>query len=633
MTIKEIANLAGVSISTVSKIVNGKDQNINPETRRHVLKIVKEYNYTPYGTIKTLSQTKTFLIGVLLRSASRTNLMLNGILHTAAEHGYHILLFDSMNCPDTELKNITALCRNKVDGVIWEPVSQNSYMHAHYFTESGAAVCYINAPDISMGYRIDFAQMGYMMTQKLIDYKHSSIACLLKEDSHRSQMVFEGFKKCLFDNQISYTDKMRLSISDNDCCSKILGRGFSGVLCSHYASALAIYEQINKLHYYIPSDLSLISLKDDVRENISFPRISSIKIPYQEFGGFVCQKLVALCESNGEKNPEDFSSEYSLDHGDSLDAPSFFRTKKIVVVGSINIDNTFNVDGLPQAGKTTTILSSSTTLGGKGANQSVGAARLGHEVSLIGEIGNDAESAFIFDILEKEKISTLGIHRNRKFQTGKAYIYIEKDGEGTITILSGANGCLSPENIRKRRHLFENAGYCLISTEIPLPTVIEAAHVAKSCGAGCILKPAALKSIPSQLLETVDILIPNRKEAAALCPQYTSPEKQAQFFFDMGIPTVIITLGHKGCYLKTSDIAQFFPAADFIAADTTGGADAFISALASYLIEGFPLEKAVPIANYAAGFCVSRQGVVPALIDYNTLENHIQQFEPKLLEG
>ena len=56
MTIKEIAQLAGVSISTVSKIVNGKDANINTETRNRVLKIVKEYNYTPYGTVKNTSE-------------------------------------------------------------------------------------------------------------------------------------------------------------------------------------------------------------------------------------------------------------------------------------------------------------------------------------------------------------------------------------------------------------------------------------------------------------------------------------------------------------------------------------------------------------------------------------------------
>lgn len=59
MTIKEIAKLAGVSISTVSKIVNKKDENINSETRNRVLKIVKEYNYTPYGTVKITSEAKT----------------------------------------------------------------------------------------------------------------------------------------------------------------------------------------------------------------------------------------------------------------------------------------------------------------------------------------------------------------------------------------------------------------------------------------------------------------------------------------------------------------------------------------------------------------------------------------------
>ncbi len=92
MTIKEIASLAGVSISTVSKIVNNKDQNINPETRSRVLKIVKEYNYTPYGMVKNISNAKRFLLGVLLRTASQTNLMLNGILQAAQEQGYNVLL-------------------------------------------------------------------------------------------------------------------------------------------------------------------------------------------------------------------------------------------------------------------------------------------------------------------------------------------------------------------------------------------------------------------------------------------------------------------------------------------------------------------------------------------------------------
>ena len=116
-----------------------------------------------------------------------------------------------------------------------------------------------------------------------------------------------------------------------------------------------------------------------------------------------------------------------------------------------------------------------------------------------------------------------------------------------------------------------------------------------------------------------------------MCPGETSVEKQADFFISKGCPVVIITLGHKGCYLRTSTESLYFPASNFPSVDSTGGADAFIAALASYLTEGYPLKKAIRIASYAAGFCVSRTGVVPALIDRPSLENHIKINEPDLL--
>lgn len=630
MTIKEIANLAGVSISTVSKIINNKDQNINPETRSRVLKIVKEYNYTPYSNVKNISTAKNFLIGVLLKEGSQTNLMLNGILHTAQEQGYSILLYDSGNSEELELKHITSLCKNHVDGVIWEPVSEQSEQYERHFAEYNIAVCYINGYSDRF-FSIDFAQMGYVLTRKLLDYKHTRLACLLKEKSQRSALVLEGFKKCLYENQIPYNEKMELYISDQDYFTKIINYEISGIVSSHFASSLMLYEQMERLHYYIPSDLSLVSLKDDVREGISFPHISSVKIPYREFGQYVCRDLINKCEKRELALEHLFAAPYIFDNEDSLEPPPFMRVKKIVVVGSINLDVTFNVDWLPQAGRTTTILNSNTTAGGKGANQAVGAAKLGREVTLVGEIGNDADAAFLFDTLEQENVTTQGVHRDLTAQTGKAYIYIENSGESAVTILSGANGNLSAAGIRKRQYLFENAGYCLLATEIPIETVIEAAKTAKEYGVKNILKPAALKSIPEELLALTDIFIPNRKEAAALCPDGDTVEERAQYFLEKGVGTVIITLGEDGCYLRTADREKYFPAADFVAIDATGGADAFICALASCLSEGFSLDRSIRIATYAAGFCVSRQGVVPALVDRNTLETHISKVEPGLL--
>lgn len=630
MTIKEIAKLAGVSISTVSKVINNKDQSIAPETRAHVLRIVKEYNYTPYGEIKNISHKKTFVIGILLSNASQNNRMLTGILQAAQDNGYNIMLFDSCNSMDTELKNITSLCKQHIDGVIWEPVSVKSHEYSRYLEEQNIKICMIN-DSFSPSYSIDYAQMGYYLTQNLISYRHSKLGCLLKKESLRSALVLEGFKKCLYDNHISLYDNMVFYHTNEDYSSKILNQNITGIVSSHFALALDLYERLDKLHYYIPSDLSLVSLKDDVRENLTFPHISSCKIPNYEFGYYICKELISDCENKELSRSYLFGSAFSLDNTDSLEIPFSLRAEKLVVIGSINMDNTFNVDKLPQLGKTTTILNLTTTPGGKGVNQAIGAAKLGREVALIGQIGNDTDSDQILDTLEKSKVCVNGVHRDMHSTTGKAYIYIENNGESTITILPGANYNLSVTSLEKCQYLLKNAGFCLISTEIPEQIVYTAAKMAHRNSIKTILKPAALKSISRELLSLIDIFIPNQQEAAILCPNYSDIREQAEYFIDQGAKVVIITLGHQGCFFKTSQTEKSFPAASTTPTDTTGGADAFICALASYLVEGYSIEKAIQIATYAAAFCVARQGVVNALVDKTTLESLIMNREPNLL--
>ena len=632
MTIKEIANLAGVSISTVSKIVNNKADNINIETRNRVLKIVKEYNYTPYGAAKNISNAKTFIIGVLLRHTTLLNLMLKGIMDMAQKHGYNILLCDSMDSEEKELKHITALCKHHVDGVIWEPINENSIQYEHYFQEQNIAVSYINfsLPDTS--HCLDFMQMGYLAAQKLLDYRHTHIACLTKPGSFRSKMVFEGFKKCLFDNEIPYSEDMKLLVTDPDFYTQISLQGFTGIVSTHFEAALSLYEKVKNFHYHIPSDLSLISLREDAGDDICFPRISSLQIPYEAFGEKVCYHLIAACENLNEPEFTLFTSEnLTLDHEESLNAPPSCRYKKIISVGSINTDITLTVDELPSSGSTTITTASCISLGGKGANQAIGAARLGREVILIGKIGNDYDSTIIYDTLKKEHILTHGIRRNSNTSTGKAYIHVQKDAESCITVLPGANKTLSPKDILAREHLFDGCGYCLISTEIPMDTCIQAAKTAHSHHAKNIIKPATLKVLPAQLLKNADIFVPNKREAALLCPSESTVGQQADYFYQQGCPVIIITLGHQGSYVKTTDFSGYFPAADFPSIDSTGGADAFIAALASYLTEGYSLLNAVKIATHAAGFCISRTGVVPALIDRTSLENHIKMTEPSLL--
>ena len=188
------------------------------------------------------------------------------------------------------------------------------------------------------------------------------------------------------------------------------------------------------------------------------------------------------------------------------------------------------------------------------------------------------DSTVIYDTLKKEHVLTHGIRRSSASATGKAYIHVQKDAESCITVLPGANETLSPEDILSREHLFDGCGYCLISTEIPMNTCIQAAKTAHFHHAKNIVKPATLKALPTELLVNADIFVPNKREAALLCPFENTVEKQADYFYRQGCPVIIITLGHQGSYVKTADFSGYFPAADFPSIDSTGGADAFIAA-------------------------------------------------------
>ena len=120
MTIKEIAKIAGVSISTISKVVNGKDSSIGTETRERILKIIKEYNFEPYSDIKKSKVVQSFLIGVLIRSGVQSDALVRGIVKVAKENRYGVLVCLS-DSQEEELKNITMLCAHHVDGIIWDP--------------------------------------------------------------------------------------------------------------------------------------------------------------------------------------------------------------------------------------------------------------------------------------------------------------------------------------------------------------------------------------------------------------------------------------------------------------------------------------------------------------------------------
>lgn len=628
MNIRELSRLAEVSVSTVSKIMNNKDDSISASTRERVLRIAKEYNYQPYASVME-KDIRTLTLGILFRCSQSINMTLNGILDTAQNLGYSIILRESNLDPEMEFKNISILYSHRIDGIIWEPVNEDSFKHAAYISELHIPYIIFNSANAD-SINIDYNGLGYQATETLIRLGHSSIACIVTPDS-RAESFSNGYKQCLFHNQIPLDQDLIFEEINDTFIQKISSRSISGIVNSHYNTAISLCDAINTLHYEMPYDISLISLKDDFRRKQDYPKISTFTIPHYEYGQYLCRKLITEIEKS-EDIITTFCIPASLDNEYSIGIPYDSRSQKIVVIGSINIDNYLKVDTLPHTGKTVSSSITSSYVGGKGTNEAVGVSKLGHRVSLIGSVGNDADSETIFRMLKSYNIDSIGVKRHSGYKTGQAYIFVQNDGDSMISIMSGANDALDEQDFNTTERLFDNTAYCLIQTEIPMKIVKNACIYAKKRGIRTILKPAACGILPEELLQNIDILVPNQDEINEICPFSGDIDKQADYFLEHGVQTVIITLGADGCYLKNADFSDYFPALPFDSVDSSGACDAFISALSSYLLYGYDIISAIKIASYAAGFSVTRQGTVPALIDKNTLESYILQREPDLLK-
>lgn len=616
MTIKDIAQLAGVSASTVSKVVNGKDENINQETRERVLKVVKEYNYTPYASVRQAGNAKSFLIGVILNGAERYGRLVAGMMACAIERGYDLVLCDSGGKASEEQRHGAMLCRSRVDGIIWDASEADACKLETYFQKYGMTYLPMRRAETRELRELSFEQMGRDLTQKLIDLGHSRLVCVYQEDKQDEILFFEGFRRCLYENNIPLEDGGAIRKTDDEAIDQLLLKKITGAVGFRPSNMIELYERLRRRKYEIPETFSLLTLCPD-GQNIFLP-IASMEVPFYEYGRFLCQQLIDKLEKSEKQST--FSFQLALCRGQQLAPPPDYQKKKIIVVGNMNADIFLNVDECPQLGKVSVVKNCTILPGGKGVNQACGVARLGKEAVLIGRIGKDMEGMMICESLAKDHVNVKGVFSDDRAQTGKAYIHVDQDGESGISIFSGANENLCMEDVKKNAQLFKNAAFCLLQTEIPEETIECAVKLAKENGAKILLKPSAVKKIRKSIIQNIDFFIPNRKEMSLLCPGINCIEDQADYYLRQGVGTVIITLGQEGCYVRNQTISRYFPAADFQVVDTTGGADAFISALAVYLLDGEILENAVEYATCAAGFAVSRQGVVPALIDRSSLE-------------
>jgi ribokinase len=288
---------------------------------------------------------------------------------------------------------------------------------------------------------------------------------------------------------------------------------------------------------------------------------------------------------------------------------------KIVVIGSANMDMIVRTAHIPKPGETVLGNDFLQSLGGKGANQAVAAARLGADVTLVARLGQDSFGEAAVAAFKAEGIETGYIVRDVQTSTGVALIMVNQAAENIIAVAPGANACLSPADCCTAEGSIQKADCLLVQLEIPLEAAQAAIQIALKNRVPVILNPAPARLLPGDLLERIDYLTPNETEAALLMGEPTDRqvlEKAKSYKDNLKIKNLIITLGERGAAIvgDPNEIISSFPVKPV---DTTGAGDAFNGALAVGVARGDSLEKAVRYANAAGALATTRQGAQASL--------------------
>lgn len=293
-----------------------------------------------------------------------------------------------------------------------------------------------------------------------------------------------------------------------------------------------------------------------------------------------------------------------------------FLQKRIVVVGSLNMDLVVRTAKLPAPGETVSGHSFNTYPGGKGANQAVAAARLaGPEtaVHMVGRVGTDDFGAALVQSLQASGVDTANVPAVST-ATGNAMIAVEDGGENFIIITAGANGTLTTQDMNEVAPLLQTAQVLLLQLEVPLPAVERAAALAAAAGAQVILNPAPAPAqpLPASLLQHLTLLVPNETEACTLAG-VLDPSQATEKLLALGLPALVLTLGAKGAQVMQGSDRQHVPAYAIKPVDTTAAGDAFVAGLAVGLVEGLALSEAAKFAAAAGALAATRAGAQPSL--------------------
>jgi ribokinase len=285
----------------------------------------------------------------------------------------------------------------------------------------------------------------------------------------------------------------------------------------------------------------------------------------------------------------------------------------VLVFGSINIDLVSRVERFPGPGETVSGISFASYPGGKGANQALACALAGASTRLVGAVGRDVFADAALSLLGKAGADLASVaHVDQA--TGCATILVAGGGENMIVSVAGANAAADADSIPDA--LLNGSSTVSLQHELPAAANQALLGRARRNGSRVVLNASPWRPLSLDTLCTIDYLVVNEREAAALAAAFDWPHSAPELALAAAAAvhdlTIVVTLGKQGALAARGSELLRVQAPDVSVIDTTGAGDAFAGTLIAALDGQARLDGALRRAVAAGSLACTAAGAQPS---------------------
>lgn len=312
ITINEVAKEAGVSITTVSRVLNN-NYPVKKETREKIEKAIEKLNYKPNIAARSLITKKTSMIGIVVPSI--TNLFFSTIVEAIEENikekGYNISLCNTSGDKDEEKKIVSQFIARQVDGIIViDPVSEN--LKSKFYEEIGATIPLIIVNGSTKGHKCNFISYDQESgTKEAFEYLfslghekilfvrgHKSFSYDLKEELYKNFICSKGLKyeKVLNVGKGNSIETVYKTESKLENILKAQNAPTAIFACNDLM-AVGVINICNKLNISVPQEVSVIGFDNTLLSSITRPALTSVDLNMKEIGSRAAVELLDIIEN------------------------------------------------------------------------------------------------------------------------------------------------------------------------------------------------------------------------------------------------------------------------------------------------------------------------------------------------